>query len=85
MLIPCNIEFLLNATQSSGNMGLNGVYLDLYYKRNLFYFSSLAILPCYFFKCAYIGVLAGTLSLCFFINSCYKWRDVIFKNNHFIV
>ena len=39
LAIPSVVEQLLKITNNSGNMGLHGIFLELYYKRNLFYIS----------------------------------------------
>ena len=37
MLMPHNVEAYLYNSRRIGNMGLNGIWLDIYNKRNLFY------------------------------------------------
>ena len=59
-------------------MALNGVYLDIYNKRNLFYFSLPIIWIGYINNCTIIGFLYSGLTLGLFTCSVYKWRDFLF-------
>jgi len=40
LLIPGILEQMLSITCGMGNMGLNGIYLGLYYRRNFIWFST---------------------------------------------
>ena len=77
-LIPFNIEYLLNKTRDNGNMALNGVYLDIYNKRNLFYFSLPIMCLSHINNCIIPGLLYSVLTLALFTYSVYKWHDFLF-------
>ena len=77
LIIPRNVETLLQLT--SGNMGLHGVYLEVYYKRNLLYISLLALLPCYLFGYMNYSVAFVLFALFIYFKSCWGWREIIFK------
>jgi hypothetical protein len=77
-LAPGNIEDLLDKTRDHGNMALNGVYLDIYNKRNLFYFSLPVMCISYINNCAVPGLLYSGLTLTLFTYSVYKWREFLF-------
>lgn len=78
-LIPGNVEYLLDKTRDHGNMALNGVYLDIYNKRNLFYFSLPIICLGYINNCTIPGLLFSGLTLGLFSSSVYKWREFLFS------
>jgi hypothetical protein len=58
LLCPGIVEYLLHKCESVGNMGLYGVYVDIYRKRNLVYFSPAFVGLGYYFGNAYIGICA---------------------------
>jgi hypothetical protein len=78
-LIPGNIDYLLDKTRDHGNMALNGVYLDIYNKRNLFYFSLPILCLTYVHNCTIIGLLFSGLTLALFTSSVYKWQHWLFS------
>jgi hypothetical protein len=78
--IPGNIESFLNYSNNNGNMGLHGVYLDIYHKRNLYYFSLIIFAISYFFKYTFYGFLINLLFLYFFLSIINKWCDIILIN-----
>jgi hypothetical protein len=77
-LTPGNIEYLLDETRDHGNMALNGIYLDIYNKRNLFYFSLPVMCISYVNNCTVPGLLYSGLTLTLFTYSVYKWREFLF-------
>ena len=70
LLIPSNIEYLLQVSSNQGNMAFNGVFLEIYYNRNLLYIS----IPLLYFNYAWIFFI-----FCFYkyASSCYKWSIFI--------
>ena len=66
-LIPFYIEIILIETTKNGNMGLHGLYLSLYYKRNLVYVSTLFLIISYFLP--YFGLF----SIGLFVFSVYSY------------
>lgn len=77
LIIPGNLEILYCEANNSGNMGFAGIFLELYYKRNLFYLSFLT----YLFFNAYIGLFITTFTLFLFIKSYYRWKKFILPNS----
>ena len=53
LLVPGYLEDMLSMTTSNGNMGLNGIYLGFYYRRNFVWFSGLLL----FFHVNFLTVL----------------------------
>jgi hypothetical protein len=78
-LTPGNIGYLLDKTRDHGNMALNGIYLDIYNKRNLFYFSLPVMYLSYINNCTIPGLLYSGVTLGLFTSSVYKWRDFLFS------
>ena len=77
LAIPSVVEQLLKITNNSGNMGLHGIFLELYYKRNLFYISLFSLIGFYFLNYLYIGAILVFVSFCLFLQSYMKWKKVI--------
>jgi hypothetical protein len=80
LLVPYNIENCLQVSQNIGNMALNGIFLDIYNKRNLFYFSLTLLFIEYINNHTIYCILLVLLSLIIYIISCIKWSDIIFYN-----
>ena len=80
LLIPFNSEKLLTITERNSNIALYGIHLEIYYKRNLLYISSILFAICYLLKYAYYGLTFFLLSLLLFLNSCNKWKVVLLNN-----
>lgn len=80
-LLPNFIEQLLHITNNVGNIALNGIFLELYYKRNLFYFSLFVFFLCYILNFYYyIPLIFVFLSLNILARSYYKWKQVLEYN-----
>jgi len=78
-LTPFTIEMMLRETSNNGNMGMHGVYLDIYNKRNWLYLSwALLCLsyPCNYTNC---GLLFSGLTLTLYTSTIYKWRHILFN------
>jgi len=74
-IIPGILESYLHYYNITGNMGLHGVCLELFYKRNLFYFLLFTFLLCYIFNFYYYILLFFVfLSFVLFTTSYYKWK-----------
>ena len=56
-IIPNNIEKLIYSSICSENFGMNGICLDIYYKRNFFYFTLFILLLSYSFNYLYYGII----------------------------
>jgi hypothetical protein len=80
LLIPFNAENILQACNRIGNMGLYGVFLDIYNKRNMLYFSLTLLFIEYINNYTIYCLLLVLLSFAAFINSCIKWSGIIFFN-----
>jgi hypothetical protein len=77
MLIPCNIEVYLYHSECIGNMGLYGVWLDIYIKRNLFYLSLFILLLNYLLNYTYYGLFFCIYALYLYVKTCNQWYDII--------
>jgi len=77
LLCPGVVEYLLHKCESVGNMGLYGVYVDIYRKRNLVYFSPTFVGLGYYFGNAYIGISAICMCIGLFVYTCNKWRVIM--------
>jgi len=77
---PYYVEHYLQVSQNIGNMALHGIFLDIYNKRNLFYFSLTLLFIEYINNHTTYCLLLVLLSFIAFINCCNKWRTVIFYN-----
>ena len=80
LIIPFNAEKILQACNSIGNMALYGIFLDIYNKRNIYYFSLTLLFIEYINNHTMYCILLVLLSLAAFINSCIKWSGIIFYN-----
>jgi hypothetical protein len=80
LVIPYNAERILQACNAIGNMALYGIFLDIYNKRNIYYFSLTLLFIEYTNNYTIYCLLLVLLSLYAFINSCIKWSDIIFYN-----
>ncbi len=80
LLFPFNVENILQACNSIGNMGLCGIFLDIYNKRNIFYFSLILLFAEYINNYTIYSIILVLLSLIIFTNCCNKWSSIIFYN-----
>ena len=78
-LIPFNIECCLTRTTRNGNMALNGIYLNIYNKRNLFYISLPLLYLSYIYNYTMYGLLLSLICFGMFFNACYTWHYVLFS------
>jgi hypothetical protein len=83
LLIPGFIEKLYRITNNNGNMALNGICLELYIKRNLFYLSLFVFFVCFIFK-IYHHILSYFIfsSFILFFHSYLKWKQILQINIH---
>ncbi len=70
-------EFL---TTHSGNLGIYGVYLGIYLRRNMVYFSSLClILELMFYKeLIWYFIMFYCMTICMFVTNIYQYRFYIY-------
>jgi hypothetical protein len=80
LTLPFNIEFLLNNANSQSNMGLYGVYLEIYRTRNILYFSSLLLFISIFYGYVNYALLAFIASLCVFLRTVHNWKPILLEN-----
>jgi hypothetical protein len=73
MLMPHNVEEYLYNSECIGNFGINGIWLDIYYKRNLFYFSLIILLLSYLLNYIYYGLFFCIFCFYLYVKSCNKW------------
>ena len=81
-LIPSVLDRALQHAENFGNMGLYGVFLEIYRLRNIVYISLVILLISYFYNYLLLGSGIFLCSLFFYIKSIYNWRHVI--NSNFI-
>ena len=79
-LLPNFIEQLLRISNSAGNMALNGIFFDLYNKRNLFYVSLLSLPVVYYYNNIQLGVILIFVTFCLFLQTYIKWKKIIDQN-----
>ena len=79
IIIPGNVELLLNYANSTSNFGLYGLHLKIYYTRNLFYFFTTISILFYSFHYYYISYYFMLFGLINHIHSFYKWNKIIIK------
>ena len=77
MLIPYNVDTYLYYSKCIGNMGINGVWLDIYNKRNLFYFSLFILYISYLLNYCYFGLICCICALYLYVKCCNKWYNII--------
>jgi len=74
-ILPGNLEYVLHIF--NGNMAIYGMYLGIMQKRNLLYLSFFLFLISFYFKYYIFGFFILFISLYLFINSIYKWKEII--------
>ena len=79
MLMPGYVEIFLTQFENSGNMGLYGVFLDIYIKRNWLYFSTGVLIVSYPCNFVYYGFLFYLGSELVFLHTFNKWSKLIVK------
>jgi hypothetical protein len=72
-IIPTILEKILRIQQNNGNMGLYGIYLDLYLTRNLFYISWCGLIILFYFQLTLFGLFLFISFLIFFLYKINKW------------
>jgi hypothetical protein len=77
LLIPGNVEVFLKSTNNCGNMGLNGVFLDIYNKRNLCYLSLITSLPSYLYNYTNYSILFVAFSFYLYFSCIKEWKNTI--------
>ena len=76
-LIPGNIEKFMKESENNGNIAINGVCLDIYYKRNLFYFSLFLLISSIIYKIIYLisfSIFITIITCYIYYNTCNKWK-----------
>ena len=67
---------------NQGNLGLHGVYTDIYIKRNALYCSPIYVIATHYCGYPLYGILVFIAILASFVYTCNKWKDVIFVKEH---
>ena len=73
LLIPYQVEEGLRITTAIGNMGFNGIFLDIYYKRNFVYISIPLFIVSNIFGYSIFGGGVLASSIFFYVRTCNKW------------
>jgi len=71
LLIPGFIERMLSSTCNMGNMGINGIYLGLYYRRNFIWGSTLL----FFINVNFIWLLFFSIYIFWWYFN--KWEKIL--------
>jgi len=82
LFIPFNVEYALNLASNSGNIGLHGVFLEIYRKRNILYLSFPVLFISYRYNYLFYGMIFTLFSLYFYIKSCCKWFSIIHNEQY---
>jgi hypothetical protein len=79
-LVPGIAEMPYHYTQASGNMGLNGIYLDVLNKRNFVYISGIFSIITLFIPFKMISLFSYGLfafSIFLYFSSIKKWHKYL--------
>jgi hypothetical protein len=77
LLFPGNIEYIISYFTNNGNMALTGIFLGLYYKRNLFYFTIIISPFSFIYNYMIYNLFFTLLSLFLFYNYYCEWKGAI--------
>lgn len=80
LLMPGYVELFLIQCENGGNMGLYGVFVDIYRKRNLLYFSAGIFLVSCLYNYLYYGFAFYLFSVFLFFNTYNTWSPIILMN-----
>lgn len=75
-LIPGFLEQLIAQSINCGNMGIYGVLLDYYNKRNLLYFSLFILFLCYLENLMLYGWIFLLITFLIYLYTCIKWMRI---------
>jgi hypothetical protein len=71
------LENCLQRAENCGNMGLYGVFLEIYRSRNIVYLTLLILPVSYFYNFFILGLGMFLYSLGLYIKNIYTWRQII--------
>jgi len=77
LLIPSILDYYLQKSEDCGNMGLYGLFLEIYRLRNIVYLSLLALPISYFYNFFLLGSGIFLCSLGLYIKTIYSWRHIL--------
>jgi hypothetical protein len=80
---PYNVEEALELSNNYSNIAYNGIFLDIYNKRNLHYFSLVTIFPSYFYNYTTYGALFSMFTFYLFYISCSRCYYIVSSNYKF--
>ena len=80
LVLPFNVVFLLHTANNQGNMGLYGVYLEIYRCRNIVYVSLLLLFISSFYGYVNYALLAFIACLYVFLRVISKWKQILLHN-----
>jgi hypothetical protein len=69
-------------TMYSGNLGMYGVYLGIYLRRNMIYFATLCIILelMFYNELIWYFIMIYFMTICIFVNNIYQYRFYIYPN-----
>uniref|UniRef100_A0A6C0KXR5 Uncharacterized protein n=1 Tax=viral metagenome TaxID=1070528 RepID=A0A6C0KXR5_9ZZZZ len=71
-ITPYSAEEAIQISNNNGNMEYHGLFLDIYNKRNLHYFSLITFYPCYLYNYRTFGIIFLFLTFYLFFISCNR-------------
>ena len=71
-ITPYSVEKALQISNNNGSMAYTGLFLDVYNKRNLHYFSLITFYPCYLYNYRSFGIIFILLTFYLFFISCNR-------------
>lgn len=79
-ITPYRAEEAIQVSNDYGNMAYYGLFLDIYNKRNLHYFSLITFYPCYLYNYRNFGTIFLFLTFYLFFVSCNKCFTILTSN-----
>lgn len=79
-LLPMNIEYVIEAYQDQGNMGLTGVFISIRNCRNLVWGSILLWFTLKYFGYSLIGFIFVLMTLYKYFLVLRNWKNIIYEN-----
>lgn len=77
LIFPSIINSLLQTQLNEGNMGLYGVFLDLYRSRNIFYFCGVLTVMLVYYSYPLIGLFFVLFGFINYGLALDRWKDLL--------
>jgi hypothetical protein len=76
LLIPNVLEKFLERANNHRNMAIYGILHDIYFKRNLIYFSLFILYLYSLYNLMYYGLIFVFLSITAYLYTYFRWRFI---------